>query len=514
MTAASPLSYDRGHAVRTTGSGFHGHRWGDFGGSDLPLDRRARVLLVDDDADFVATWSGLLGNLFTIETLPDVESARRAVWRSPPDLILLDIEFEDGDGGFELLHWLQALAEAPPVIMLTNTTDAAVVVRAVQEGAFHYVCKPPDPNELVNLMRRALESGEYHRLVREHRERRERPGGGGGPPGRDAGRPYMPERSAVSRRLRQEIERIAPTDASVLITGEMGTGKGVVARVIHERSRAAAGPFVEVPLVALSQDLIDSELFGHVEGSFTNATRLRRGKLDSARGGTLFLDEIAEIPLGIQAKLLQTLQERRFHRIGLDDEMIPFEARVIAASNRDLAGEAARGRFRADLLSRLEVIHLHIPPLRERREDVLPLAHHFLADASGRLGKKARDFSPTAQRILLEHPWPGNVRQLSHAVEKAVIYCDGPLIGAGHLSEAPRPFPDRPPPYHEAWEARQTQFLREYYIPVLAVAEGNVSRVAELVGLPRQTVYRHLRRTGLDSEEFRTGGESAAGARE
>ena len=372
-------------------------------------------------------------------------------------------------------------------------------MRAIQTGAFHYLTKPPRPNDLINLMLRALEHARTRRALAAAQA------GHDGHGGSASGVAFIGE-SRATREILALVDQLAAADCRVLITGETGTGKGVVARLLHERSPRAGEVFLPVPLAALARDLIASELFGHVRGAFANAVSDRGGKFDLARHGTIFLDDITDTDPGIQAALLQVIEEGQFHRVGADAP-VSTNARVLAATNRDVDREVQAGRFKHDLFHRLRTFWLHLPPLRERPDDILPIARHCLARVAQQRGRDVRGFTPSAERMLREHHWPGNARELKQAVERAVTFARGTLVHPGLLAVAAGPSAGGAvEPFDAAWDRAQVDFWRGYYAPLLERTGGRVEQVAELAGKPKQTVYRHLERAGLDWREFGEGG--------
>ncbi len=453
-----------------------------------------RVLLVDDDVHFTAALASLVDGLCQLDVVHTIAAARERLATTPPDLILLDIEFEGGrPEGFDLLEQLQGDPLAPPVLMLTGADAAAPAVRAIQLGAFHYLTKMPAFNDLVNLMLRALE----HHQVRRRLAARD-----AATDGDDPEHTVFVGESRVSQELMATIRELAAADCRVLITGETGTGKGVVARLLHEHGPRAEEVFLPVPLASLARDLIASELFGHVRGAFANAVSDRSGKFDLVRRGTIFLDDITDVDGGIQSSLLQVIEEGRFHRVGAD-QMVATEARVLAATNKDIEEEVRCGRFKADLFHRLRTFWLHLPPLRDRRDDILPLARHYLAHFGRQRNKDVRGFTPSAECLLLDHPWPGNVRELLQAIDRAVVFARGPMVHPGLLAVASGPaMGAEPEPLDAAFDRARVSFWRQYYAPLLERTGGSVEQVARLAGKPRQTVYRHLEQAGLDWREF------------
>ena len=309
-------------------------------------------------------------------------------------------------------------------------------------------------------------------------------------------------RSAAMRRLIDLALRVARVDSTVLVSGESGTGKERVARLVHQASDRRAGPFIAVNCGAITETLLESELFGHAKGAFTGAQQERLGLFESANGGTLLLDEVGEVPPAMQVRLLRVLQEREVRRVG-ESASRPIDVRVIAATNKDLDREVAEGRFRQDLYYRLHVVELAVPPLRRRREDLLPLAGHLLAGAAGRLNRPVPELSAEAAEQLLRYPWPGNVRELENAMERAVVLARGGRADLEDLPEEVRQAPRIAPRLAEPADGRPGQVAtlaameREYILAVLALNAGNQARTAEQLGIGTATLYRKLRRYGL-----------------
>jgi DNA-binding NtrC family response regulator len=359
-----------------------------------------------------------------------------------------------------------------------------LAVEAMRRGARDFVAKPWDNPRLLSIVRTQVELGRALRA----RERLEAEN--------TALKEPAPLRliagSAVMQPVLQLIERVGPSDANVLVTGENGSGKGTVALALHARSARAAKPLIKVNAGGLSEGVFESELFGHVRGAFTDAKADRVGRFEMADGGTLFLDEIANVPLSLQPKLLRVLETGEFERVG-SSMTRRVDVRVVSATNADLHQEVSSGRFRQDLLFRINTIEVRVPPLRERRDDIPPLAHHFLRQHAGRYRKPTRGFNEAAMRSLVEHPWPGNVRELDHAVERAVLMAAGTDIGAADLglrvggSEAAARLDDM------SLEEVECHLIRK----ALARFDGNVSRAADALGLSRSALYRRLQRYGL-----------------
>jgi DNA-binding NtrC family response regulator len=445
-----------------------------------------RILIIDDERSILDTVQILLrGEGFEVATSYNPREALERLPGIAPDVVLTDIRMP-GMNGLEVLAAVRASDPEIPVILMTAQASLQTAMQAVNAGAFYYLQKPFGNDDLVALCRRAAES---RMLTRENRalKREIRRRGGAAGAARPVGR---------NRRFNEVVrlaETVAPTDSTVLISGESGTGKEILARYIHQLSEREAGPFISVNCGALPENLLESELFGHVKGSFTGAHRDKEGLLAAARGGTFFLDEVGEMSPALQVKLLRALQEREVVPVGAT-QPVTIDVRIIAATNRDLEEEIRRGTFRSDLYYRLNVISLHLPPLRERDDDVLLLAEHFLqraAEKSGAIMALAADAGEALQR----YDWPGNVRELENALERAAILSRGGAIGIDALPArivAPAPQPlvsDRPPatPTLELVE-------RAYILWVLQAEGGNKARAAEVLGIDPSTLYRKLNR--------------------
>jgi DNA-binding NtrC family response regulator len=451
--------------------------------NDKPI-APARVLIVDDERGILETVEILLrAEGFDPMTC---QSGREALDRFTdivPDIVLTDIRMPGMDG-LAVLAGVRELDPEVPVILMTAQASLQSAMKAVNQGAYYYLQKPFSNDELLALCRRAAD---LRRLSRENRalkhEMRRRESAGGD-------RPIGRNRAFVD--LVRLAETVAPTDSTVLITGESGTGKEVVARYIHDLSERQGGPFVSINCGALPENLLESELFGHVKGSFTGAVRDRDGLLVAARGGTFFLDEVAEMSPALQVKLLRALQEREIVPVGAT-QAIEIDVRVIAATNRDLDQEIRRGAFRSDLYYRLNVITLHLPPLRERADDIVLLAEHFLQEHA-RNGRELR-LDEGAMTALQLYGWPGNVRELENAIERAAILSRNGVITTESLPARvvePAPLPL----VTERGQENPTLELveRAYIMWVLNAEGGNKARAAEVLGIDPSTLYRKLNR--------------------
>ncbi|MBI3075994.1 MAG: sigma-54-dependent Fis family transcriptional regulator [Deltaproteobacteria bacterium] len=448
------------------------------------------VLIVDDEPVILDTLGKVLRDEdFEVTTARTGEEALARVQEEPPDAVLLDI-WLPGLDGLETLKGLRGRAPGVPVIMMSGHGDIETAVRATKLGAFDFLEKPLDRDKVILSLNHVLE---LHKLEEENRLLRQK-----------IDRRYeITGESRVIRALKAQIQVVAPTDSWVLIVGENGTGKELVARTIHRLSRRASQAFVEVNCAAIPEELIESELFGHEKGAFTGASSRKRGKFDLAHEGTLFLDEIADMSLKTQAKILRILQEQKFERVG-GDRAIEVNVRVLAATNKNLEEEIRRGRFREDLFYRINVIPLHVPPLRERREDIRPLVESFLGEFSGMGGRERKQMSQEALDLLRQHGWPGNVRELRNLVERLVIMTPDPIIRAEHLPDLFRPGGRAEAAGDHFWgipllRAARSEFEKAYIVRKLREHRGNISRTAEAIGIARENLQRKIKAYGIEA---------------
>ncbi|HSL39867.1 MAG TPA: sigma-54 dependent transcriptional regulator [Desulforhopalus sp.] len=377
------------------------------------------ILVVDDEPNYLVVLSELLKDEgFEVFTAADGESGLQIVENVDLDLVITDMQMP-GINGLQLLERVKEKKEELPVIVITAFAEVDKAVQAMQAGAFSYLAKPFSNDELIVTLKKAAH---HYSLVRENTRLRDEIRGRSGFAG-------MVGKNAKMLQVYQLIEKVAPTHASVLITGESGTGKELVAKAIHVNSPRRTQPFIAVNCAALSQNLLESELFGHEKGAFTGAVAMRKGRFELADRGTIFLDEIGEIPLAVQSKLLRVLQEKTFERVG-GSKTIEVDVRVISASNRDLREEVAAGRFREDLFYRLNVIPVNLPALRERMDDMRPLTEFFVEKYRKELAKPELSISQEALKLLMKLPWEGNIRELENTIERAAILCSNDLIEA------------------------------------------------------------------------------------
>ncbi len=448
------------------------------------------LLVVDDEPQILQVVSGiLLDEGFEVLTAPDGETALKLVADASPDLVLLDIALPGMDG-LEVLTELKRLYATLPVIIISAYGSVENAVKATRLGAYDFIEKPPHADNILLTVRNALEMA---RLFEENRRLRQQAA-----PSRE-----IIGKSEDIRRLREQLRVVAPTNASVLITGENGTGKELVARALHFLSRRSHRPFVEVNCAAIPEDLIESELFGHEKGAFTGATSRRQGKFDQAHEGTLFLDEIGDISLKTQTKILRILEEQRFERVG-GGRPIQVEVRIVAATNKNLEEEIRKGTFREDLYHRINVIPLAVPPLREHREDIPLLTAHFLKELARENDSPPKTFTPGALEALTGMPWPGNVRELKNFVWRLAILTPSQTIDLTDLPGSPAAI-EAPPGDLEAlllmptFREARARFEKEFLRRKLAQCQGNVSLAAEKIGLERSHLYRKLKAYGLEA---------------
>lgn len=449
-----------------------------------------KILVVDDELAILDTLRILLRREgFEVTTAVGGQQGVDKLSEERPDVVLSDVRMP-GVGGLEVLLAARELDPGLPVILMTAQASLQTAMRAVNEGAFYYIQKPFQNDEMVAICRRASESRQLRKenqALKSEIRRRERSA---------ASRPTGRSRSFTE--ALQLAETVAPTDSTVLVSGESGTGKEVLARYLHDRSERAGGPFVSINCGALPENLLESELFGHVRGSFTGAVRDKQGLFVAAEAGTFFLDEVGEMAPSLQVKLLRVLQEREVIPVGAT-EPIPVNVRIIAATNRDLEEEIRRGAFRSDLFYRLNVITLHLPPLRERGDDVPVLAEYFLQTHAEARGKASPRLSPEALAALQAYDWPGNVRELENALERAAVLSANGEIGTdvlpARITERPAEplVSDRLPP-NPSLEIIE----RAYIFWVLQAESGSKSRAAEVLGIDPSTLYRKLLRYGME----------------
>jgi DNA-binding NtrC family response regulator len=450
---------------------------------------RPRVLIADDQREVREALRLMLkAEGFETETAASPAEILQAVTTRDFDAVLMDLNYTrdttSGREGLELMDRLRAVDGSLPLVVMTAWASVDVAVEAMRRGARDFVEKPWDNARLLAILRnqidlhRALRRGQ--RLEAENEILR------------SAGEPILIARSSEMQPVLDLVERVGPSEANVLITGENGTGKGVVARALHAASGRAGVPMVTVNTGGLSEALFESELFGHVRGAFTDAKTDRVGRFELADGGTLFLDEIANISLNQQAKLLRVLETGEFERLG-SSKTRAADVRIVSATNADLREEVTAGRFRQDLLFRLNTVEIRIPPLRDRRSDILPLAEHFLEAHAQRYRKRFRGFEPDAAETLLGHPWPGNVRELDHAVERGVLMGRGDQVRAADLGLQP-PAPAAAP---ARLEDLPLEDVERVLIQKALARYGNVSQAAQALGLSRSALYRRLEKHGL-----------------
>ncbi|WP_038029045.1 sigma-54-dependent transcriptional regulator [Thermonema rossianum] len=455
---------------------------------------KKKILIVDDDEDVLWAVKMLLKRQgWEVSTEQDPRRIPFLVSQHAFDLILLDMNFrEDTTSGKEGFEWLSKILEIDPhavVIMITAYGDVDTAVQALKAGATDFVLKPWENEKLIATVQAALKLRDSYRQVEQLERKNEQL-----TDLINRADVEMLGESAPMQKVRLLIDKVAATDANVLILGENGTGKQLVAKMIHRRSKRAAKPFISVDMGAVSETLFESELFGHKKGAFTDAKQDRIGQMELAHGGTLFLDEIGNLPLSLQAKLLTVLQDRRIRRLGSND-WIDIDVRLICATNMPLHDMVREGSFRQDLLYRINTVEIYLPPLRERNEDIPLLADHFLKRFAQKYRKEVKQFSAEALKTLTAYHWPGNIRELEHAIERAVIMADKSSLDSSDFAflqktAAPAALPGDLPLNLEALE-------RQAIERALKKHQGNVSRAAKELGITRAALYRRMEKYGL-----------------
>jgi two-component system nitrogen regulation response regulator NtrX len=447
------------------------------------------ILIVDDEESICQTLGGILNDEgHEVVAAVSGEEALRLVEEDPPSLVLLDI-WLPGMDGIEVLKVIKAGYPRTQVVMMSGHGSIETAVKATKLGAFDFIEKPLSLEKVILVVNHAIE---MIRLEEENLVLRQR-----------VGHEYeLTGQSGPIQDLKEMIGIVAPTNAWILVMGENGTGKELVARSIHRQSRRVQRSFIEVNCAAIPEDLIESELFGHEKGAFTGATAMKRGKFDLANEGTIFLDEVADMSLKAQAKVLRILQEKKFERVG-GNKLIPTDVRVLAATNKDLEREMEEGRFRQDLYYRLNVIPLRIPPLRDRKEDIPLLIDRFIKDSALKEGEQEKQVTDEALAILMNYNWPGNVRELKNIIERLMIMTPARVISKFDLfplfeevkMETPASVPDLT---NDTFRAAKQDFERQYIIRKLREFDGNISKTAEAIGLERSNLHKKIRGYGLE----------------
>jgi two-component system nitrogen regulation response regulator NtrX len=461
------------------------------------------ILVVDDEPGVRSSLSGVLRDEgYSVEAVSSGEACLERVTRGPVDLIVLDVWLPGMDGLATLARLRERQVDSQ-VVLISGHGNIESAVRAIKLGAFDFVEKPLSLEKTVLVVRNALRQ---RRLEDENRALRARV---------DRTRTMVGESQAM-RQLREHVAMAAPTNGRVLIYGENGTGKELVARTVHALSRRRNASFVEVNCAAIPEELIESELFGHVRGAFTGAVADRRGKFEVADGGTIFLDEIGDMSVKTQAKVLRVLQEQTMEPVG-GTNRITVDARVLAATNKDLQAEIRSGGFREDLYFRLNVIPIFVPPLRDRREDIALLADHFMAEFAREYGRRLKRFDPAAISVIEQYSWPGNVRELRNVIERLMIMVPGDAITIDDLSfldhggvprgPVPEPTASERMTLHEA----RDRFERDLILRTLAEQQGNMSRTADVLGVERSNLYRKMRAFGIAPARRADAEEETAG---
>jgi DNA-binding NtrC family response regulator len=450
----------------------------------------ARLLIIDDNRQILESLRILLKDEFElIDTISKPSRIPEMLWRNKYDIILLDMNFAMGEtSGNEGIFWLNEIKKNDPllpIILITAYGDIELAVKAIREGATDFITKPWDPEKLIITLKNAFRLRKSSQEVKKLKNRQQQLS-------QDLEREFrmLHGSSQVMTELMKTVSRVAATEANVLILGENGTGKEVIARELHRCSNRAEQIFIGVDVASLSESLFESEMFGHVKGAFTDAREDHAGRFENANGGTLFLDEIGNIPLPIQAKLLQVIQNRELIRVG-DHTPIPIDIRLISATNRPLKKMVTEGTFREDLFYRMNTVAIEVPPLRDRGEDIVILGKLFLEQYCRKYNKPMLKLNPRALQKLREYAWPGNVRELKHTMERAVILGESPLLGPDDL----RLF--NPEDAAGGSSFRLDDVERQTIVRVLDKCRGNHSKAAKMLNISRTTLYAKLKKYGI-----------------
>lgn len=458
---------------------------------DLRLDKPfagRRILIVDDEMDTLDACAQTLGREgYEVETSDSALKALEMIKSHQYDVAITDLKMPKMDG----IELLKAIKKADPdvaVVMITGYATIETAVESMKEGAYDYIPKPFTPDELRIVVRKAIEKQD---LLRENRELRERLY-------RRIEDQVMIGEDKGMQGVRQLIERVAPTDSTVLIYGETGTGKELAAREVHGKSGRATNPMIIVNCAAIPSDLLESELFGHEKGAFTGAIRRRKGSFELAHGGSLFLDEVGSLGMDLQAKLLRALQEKEINPVGSERKRY-VDVRIIAATNRDLKEITKRGEFREDLFYRLNVVPIHLPPLRERREDIPFLVEHFLRKYNRKLNKRIQGITEEAMGLLMSYDWPGNIRELENAVERAIILEDGDMLDLRDFRQIVQDAETQVLEKKTLLEGMNVESLpplekveRDYILEVLRATKWNRKKASEILGISTVTIWRKV----------------------
>ena len=447
--------------------------------------KKGTLLVVDDNRNILTTVRLLLEQVFQqIVTIANPASIPARLREDKPDVVLLDMNFSSGiNSGGEGLFWLREIKKQSPntqVVLFTAYADIELAVTGIKDGAADFIVKPFSGEKMIETLTEARDKGTKNSNTGKSKSA-----------SNQQSQMYWGKSEAMTN-LRYMVEKVAATDANILITGENGTGKEVLAYEIHRLSTRAAKQMLPVDMGAITETLFESELFGHVKGAFTDAQADKPGKFEQAEGSTLFLDEIGNLSYALQAKLLTALQRRSITRVG-GTQQIHIDVRLICATNRNLQQMVTEGTFREDLLYRINTIHLHLPALRQRQADIVPLADRFLKQYAGLYNKSSMHFSPEAEQKIASLPWYGNIRELQHAVEKAVIMADSDTIQASDIDDSSHTYREKPIDEVQTLDEMERRMIEK----AIRECEGNLSMVASRLGISRQTLYNKIKRYGL-----------------
>lgn len=447
-----------------------------------------KILIADDDVDTCNLLSGFLKRKgYETDTVYSGARALEALSQSPVDIFICDFRLGDTDG-MEILTKIKKSFPKLPVIMITGYSDIRMAVNVIKAGAFDYITKPLIPDDILHLVKRAIETPVNGKPVRDAEPEAKPQVFSDG---------YVRGIGRQADEMQKQIDLVAPTEYSVIIYGESGSGKEAVARIIHEKSKRAGKPFVAMDCGAIPKDISAGELFGYEKGAFTGAVNAKPGHFEMANGGTLFLDEVANLPYDVQASLLRVVQERKCRRLGSTKDMV-LDVRILIASNENLMNASRAGKFREDLYHRFNEFSIHVPALRERKDDIITMAAHFLNVVNREQSKNVKGFTPKAEHILQEYPWPGNVRELKNVIRRAVLVNTKDELDASSFPEEMIAMSSTPAPGEANLKDAAMHAEYEMIKKVLNEVNNNKSKAAKILNIDRKTLYNKLRQFNLD----------------
>jgi two-component system nitrogen regulation response regulator NtrX len=456
---------------------------------------KPKLLAIDDAPEFLNALQLVLQDDYDLSTATSSRAGLDILRGSSFNAVLLDLYLSPGENGIDTLTEIVAQEGAPPVVMITSEGETTSVVEAIKRGAFDYIVKPPDRDRLVTTVRNAVDKSlrERERIQLLEKARKQH---------------NLVGNSAQLEKIREMVLRVAPSELPILITGESGTGKDIVANLIHFSSRRISGVFMPIDMAAVSDDLLESNLFGHEKGAFTGAFATKKGLFEVAEGGTVFLDEIGRASLRVQSKILRAVETKQFYRVG-GTQIVNVDVRVISATSSQLDAEVERGSFLPDLYHRLNGFRIHIPPLRERRDDIIPIAEYFLRHYAAKRGEDVRTLSAEARMALLSHEWPGNARPLDQVIECLSLFSESEEFSEDEVREQlDLKFPSARSQGNKDFKRAREDWERDYLLKALAAHNYNIADTAHAIGLHRVYLHKKLKSLGIETKLNSLGIES------